>query len=360
MARKETNIYKRKDGRWEARYVKEIGLDGRKKYGSVYGRTYIEAQQKRLEILRSIRPYRATSNSSVLSDIMREWLQSVQHNIKPNTFQKYDSVIRNHVETHFLGKTNIRFLTEKSISDYANQKAESGLSVKTVNDILNDILIVISMALNYAEEVYHIPKVKVNFLKARAKEMRILDISEQKRLEAFLIKEINLYKFAILLALYTGVRIGELCALDWSDITDEIKISKTFYRIKRGNRTVLEIAEPKTPSSNRVIPVPGCIHDYIEQFRSYGSVLKNRNGNRVEPRLLQLTFEKYITECGLPKTIFHTLRHTFATRCVEAGFDIKSLSEILGHTDVKTTLNKYVHSSMEQKQKNMVLLNFVS
>ncbi len=352
MARKETNIYKRKDGRWEARYVKEIGLDGRKKYGSVYGRTYTEAQQKRLEISRNIRPYGATSYSFVLSDIMWEWLQSVRYNVKPNTLQKYDSVIRNHIETHSLGKIYLRFLTAKVISDYANQKVESGLSVKTVNDIL----IVIGLSLNYAEEVYHIPKIKVNYLKARAKEMRVLNISEQKRLEAFLVKEINLYKFAVLLALYTGVRIGELCALDWCDITDEIKISKTFYRIKCGNRTVLEIAEPKTLSSNRVIPVPECIRDYIEQFRGYGSVLKNRNGNRVEPRLLQLTFEKYIAECGLPKTNFHALRHTFATRCVEAGFDIKSLSEILGHTDVKTTLNKYVHSSIEQKQKNMSLL----
>ena len=177
------------------------------------------------------------------------------------------------------------------------------------------------------------------FLKERAKEIRVLDISEQKKLEAFLIGEMNLYKFAVLLALYTGVRIGELCALDWGDITDEIKISKTLYRIKQGNRTVLEIAEPKTPSSNRVIPVPECIRGYVEWFRDYGSVLKNRNGNRVEPRLMQMTFEKFVAECGLPKTNFHALRHTFATRCVEAGFDIKSLSEILGHSDVKTTLN---------------------
>ena len=94
MARKETNIYKRKDGRWEARYVKEIGLDGRKKYGSVYAGTYTEAQQKRLEIMRSIRPNGTSSNSFVLSDIMWEWLQSVRYNVKPNTLQKYDKVMR--------------------------------------------------------------------------------------------------------------------------------------------------------------------------------------------------------------------------------------------------------------------------
>ena len=106
MARKESNIYKRKDGRWEARYVKEIGLDGRKKYGSVYGGTYTEAQQKRLEIMRNVRPYVVSSNSSVLSDIMWEWIQSVRNSIKPNTLQKYDSIIRKHIETTVIGKTN--------------------------------------------------------------------------------------------------------------------------------------------------------------------------------------------------------------------------------------------------------------
>ena len=356
MARKETNIYKRKDGRWEARYVKEIGLDGKKRYGSVYGASYTEAQQKRLVIMQNTRLHGTASFSLILSDIMWEWLESVKNNIKPNTHQKYEGIIKNHIEPCSIGDINIRFLTSPSISAFADEKIAAGLYLKTVNDIL----IVIGLALSYAEEVYHIPRIKIYYLKARVKEMRVLDVSEQKALESFLVKDMNIYKFAVLLALYTGIRIGELCALDWSDITDEIRISKTLYRIKRGNKTVLEIAEPKTVSSNRIIPIPDCIKDYVEQFRSQGSVLKTRNGTRVEPRLLQLTFEKFVTECGLPKTNFHALRHTFATRCVEAGFDIKSLSEILGHTDVKTTLNKYVHSSMKQKQKNMALLNMVS
>ena len=355
MARKETKIYKRKDGRWEARYIKEIGLDGKKRYGSVYGASYTEAQQKRLIIIQNTELFETTAFSLVLSDIMWEWLQSVKNNIRPNTYQKYQGIIKNHIETSLIGKTNIRFLTSKLISAFADKKVAAGLSLKTVNDILTEI----GLALSYVEEVYHIPKIKIYFLKTRTKEMRVLDVSEQKTLESFLVKDMDLYKFAVLLALYTGIRIGELCALDWSDVTDEIRISKTLYRIKRGNKTVLEIADPKTLSSNRIIPIPDCIKNYVERFRSYGSLLKTRNGTRVEPRLLQLTFEKYVSECGLPKTNFHALRHTFATRCVEAGFDIKSLSEILGHTDVKTTLNKYVHSSMKQKQKNMALLNMV-
>ena len=126
-----------------------------------------------------------------------------------------------------------------------------------------------------------------------------------------------------------------------------------MHRIKDGDKTIIEITEPKTRASNRTIPLPPFLIELICDYRNKGPVLHNRNGKAVEPRLMQKHFENIIEECGLPKTNFHALRHTFATRCVEAGFDIKSLSEILGHTDVKTTLNKYVHSSYELKQKNM-------
>ncbi len=187
--------------------------------------------------------------------------------------------------------------------------------------------------------------------------MRVLSIDEQRILEKYLYSDINNYKMGILLALYTGMRVGELCALQWDDIKEStIIINKTVQRLKQNGKTVLEITEPKTRTSNRKIPVPDFLTPTLNQYRSSGAVLKNRKGKPVEPRLMQLTFEKYVNDCGLPKTNFHALRHTFATRCVEAGFDIKSLSEILGHTDVKTTLNKYVHSSLAQKQKNMDLL----
>ena len=158
MARKEASIYKRKDGRWEARYVKEIGVDGKKRYGSVYGKSYTEAQQRRFAIIQDTRMHGATSFSLILSDIMWEWLQSMKNNIKPNTYQKYDGIIKNHVEPCSIGKSNIRFLTSSSLSSFADKKIAAGLSAKTVNDIL----IVIGLALNYAEEVYHIPKIKIS------------------------------------------------------------------------------------------------------------------------------------------------------------------------------------------------------
>ena len=127
------------------------------------------------------------------------------------------------------------------------------LSAKTVNDII----IIIGLSLSYAEEVYGIKKPKLKRVKEPKKEMRVLSIQEQKQLEQYLYHDMNLYNFGVLLALYTGMRIGELCALQWSDILlDCIVISKTMHRIQNNDHTIIEITEPKTPSSVRTIPIP--------------------------------------------------------------------------------------------------------
>ena len=351
MSRKGTNIYKRKDGRWEARYVKSIEADGSKKYGYVYGSSYREARDKQLQLMQNIR-LPAKQTYITLSELMWEWLASITLTVKKSTYQKYESLIRNHITAEPIGKIQVRFLTGKSINDFAARKLEI-LSAKSVNDIL----VIVNSALSYAEEIYSIPKIKFRYIKEPAKEMRVLSAFEQQRLEAYLRRDMDIFKFGVLLALYTGIRVGELCALQWDDVKrNEIVISKTLHRIKGDEGTILEVTEPKTRTSKRVIPLPPFFIPTVEQFRSRGVVLKTQSIKVAEPRLMQHKFDKYIKECGLPKTNFHALRHTFATRCVEAGFDIKSLSEILGHTDVKTTLNKYVHSSFELKRRNMELL----
>ena len=354
MPKRGNNIYKRKDGRWEARYVKGIKADGKKQYGSVYGKTYAEAKDKQAKFIMDYSSSK-TSGKITLSDLSHEWLGNIVNSVKRTTYQKYRSIIKNHIDANMIGTLPIQFLSTKIYSNFTKAKLDSGtLSSKTVNDIL----IVIGLALSYAEEVYGIKKPKLQRVKEPQKEMRVLSIEEQKQLELYLYQDMSLYRFGVLLTLYTGLRIGELCALQWEDVqSDFIIINKTIHRIQDEGHTVIEISEPKTPSSIRKIPIPDFLQPIINSFRKQnGCVLINRNGNRVEPRLMQLSFQRMIEDCGIPKTNFHALRHTFATRCIEAGFDVKSLSEILGHADVKTTLNKYVHSSFELKQRNMKLL----
>ena len=350
MPRRGENIFKRKDGRWEARYVKEITVDGKKKYGSVYADNYKDVKAKQQQYL--LHPAKIVCNSMNLSvHVMTvEWLNSIKNQVKPNTYQKYESVCKNHVIDE-IGSMLVKMISNYTIINFTNRLKEKSLSAKSINDIL----IVLGLVFKYAEEEYEISTPRIRYIKEDKKDMRVLSVEEQLQLTTYLNSHVDIYKLGILIALYTGIRVGELCALQWEDITDEyIQINKTMTRIKSDNgKTEIKIGTPKSDSSKRLIPTPQSLLPLIKQFKSDGYILSTVKLDYTEPRLMQIKFEKMITEAGLDKTNFHALRHTFATRCVEAGVDVKTLSEILGHSDVKTTLNRYVHSSFELKQKSM-------
>lgn len=176
-------------------------------------------------------------------------------------------------------------------------------------------------------------------------------------------KDIDRYKLGIYICLYTGIRIGELCALQWKNIsfTDStLKVIHTMQRIQYENeysthKTHIIITEPKSSSAIRTIPLPEFLTEKLRPFVANPNafVLSGECTQHVEPRTMQNKFKAYLAEGGIEDANFHSLRHTFATRCVEIGFDIKTLSEILGHSSVKITLDKYVHSSLELKRSNM-------
>ena len=226
---------------------------------------------------------------------------------------------------------------------------------------VNDILMILRIAFDFAEEEYNITMPKISFLRETKKEARVLSNIEQQILIQFLVTDMDIYKFGVLFALYTGVRVGELCALQWEDITDDyVQINKTMQRLRIENgKTQIIIGEPKSNSSRRIIPIPKILLPYIDAFRQkQGYVLFTNQNHYAEPRIVQMRFQKMAKSCDIQNVNFHALRHTFATRCIEAGVDVKSLSEILGHSDVKTTLNRYVHSSFELKQISMEKLTF--
>lgn len=187
-------------------------------------------------------------------------------------------------------------------------------------------------------------------------------------LTRYLLENTDLYRFGVLICLYTGIRIGELCALQWEHFSLEerkLRICGTLQRLcdpdgDSGKRTRIVISSPKSAHSVRTIPLPGFLLPMISAF--YGQeqhYILSSTPKPVEPRVLQYHFKKYIASCKIADANFHALRHTFATRCVEAGFEIKSLSEILGHADVNITLNRYVHSSFTLQASNMEKLSLV-
>ena len=351
MAKRGVNIYKRKDGRWEARYVQSILLDGTKKYASVYARTYREAKERQMHCMQSVHLSTPNTPDMTLEALLWNWLNSVSNQVKPSTYLKYESMVRNHL-TAGIGQMPARAVTGGMIDQLADEKLHGHppLSPKSINDLL----VILGMAFSYAREEYGIPKPTIRRVKEHPRQMRVLSQQEQQVLEAYLLRDMDHYKLGVLLALYSGLRIGELCALQWEDIQDgNVFVSKSLHRIRKGDVTQVEISTTKTASSNRTIPLPSFLIAILEEKRTCGPVLRSYKGKAVEPRLMQYQFARHISDCQLEKTNFHALRHTFATRCIEAGFDIKTLSEILGHTDVKTTLNRYVHSSHEQKKRNM-------
>ncbi len=357
MPRKGENVYKRKDGRWEGRFLVSYTPDGRGKYHSVYAASYTEVKEK-LKIYKT-NTVKNPVKSSKLAKYCTDWLGMVRLNYKESTYCKYRNICENHVLPAFAG-FNINLISSELVENFLADKLKNQkLSSKTVNDILS----VLKQIFTYAEETGAGIICNFNHIHIRQQniEIRVLSYDEHKLFSEYLLEDMNVSKLGVYLSLYTGIRIGELCALKWSNVRlDEqiLKIEKTMQRIQTfesNEKTKIIIAEPKSLCSRREIPLPKFLCDILKDFKMNDNcfLLSGESEKYVEPRALSYTFKKYVKECGLKNVNFHTLRHTFATRCVESGFDIKTLSEILGHSSVKITLDRYVHSSMELKRKNM-------
>ena len=167
--------------------------------------------------------------------------------------------------------------------------------------------------------------------------------------------------------MYSGLRIGELCALTWEDVDFEngvVRVEKTLQRVpmrSENNKTSVVITSPKSKTSVREIPIPAFVMDILKRSRHSDNCYILSGTNRpVEPRTMQNRFKAVLKECGIRSANFHLLRHTYATVCIESGFDAKTVSELLGHSNVNITLNRYVHSSMEMKKKCVDGLNLVA
>ncbi len=362
MSKKGENIYKRKDGRWEGRYIKGYDLSGKARHGSCYGKTYREAREK----LNAAKAALLQGNLPTLCSRKRfsfycdEWLCLNRSRFKESTYEKYETALEKHIKPG-LGGCTVSVLSTALVGQFGQEMLDDGLSPKTVRDILT----IVHAVLEYTQtQEPSMRPIKIVYPKDNRKEMRVLSPEEQKRLTTYLLSDMDECKFGVLLALLTGLRVGEVCALKWGDISladRTLTVSSTMLRLKdydasAPQKTKIVLTDPKTGNSVRMIPLTDyavklCRRFWVDDPDAF--LLTGESGRYVEPRTLQYKLEKYTADCGLAGVHFHALRHTFATRCVEVGFEIKSLSEILGHTSPKFTLDRYVHSSMELKRANM-------
>ncbi len=369
MARRGENIHKRKDGRWEARII-EGYHDGKSKYRSIYGKTYTEVRMKREEALvkLSLKPAPSAKKLASFDFIASDWLHSVRSSIKESTYTRYHRTVHVYLMPK-LGTISLIKLSPNDINRISEElmqnggKRGQGLSAKTISDILS----VLKLILHYGtRQGYACPDTSnINSPKKKKPKVKTLCNNEIQRLEQLLWDSNDTISLGILFSLYTGVRIGELCGLRWEDInfnTGTVRISRTVERITDMNpsaklKTRVVVSTPKTENGLREIPLPKALITFLEMKKSSGQhYLITGTNKHSEPHTLYIRYKRYLKRHEFDSYTFHALRHTFATRCIEAGFDAKSLSEILGHSDVSTTLRCYVHTSMEQKRQLMELL----
>lgn len=293
-----------------------------------------------------------------INEIAEEWLSVNKLRLKPSTHQRYFSFWIKHIKKH-IGDSLVCNVNPNFLSTFSDKLIKSNLSAQSANAVL----IFLHSLIEYSHNQYNTPLPKFNYFRIEVKEMRVFSKNEQERLVMLMKRDIDIYKLGVLLALYTGVRIGELCALRWSDIEDKcIRVRSTIQRLqKTDGGTELIITEPKTRHSKRVIPLILPLNDLLLTFKSGQTkdsfIISTPQNPITEPRVMQYKFKKYMDTIGISGASFHTLRHTFATRSIEAGMDAKSLSELLGHSNVQITLNRYVHSSLDQKRKSIEMLN---
>lgn len=371
MSKRGENIRKRKDGRWEGRYIKSREANGKAIYVSVYGKTYTSVKEKLKEVNNNQSEF-LKGNKMTFGEALFLWLENNKIKQKIQTYSKYLQLINTQISPS-IGHIKLSRINYVIINQYVSEKSISGnLNTKEAlsPSYIQTICFIIESTIRFCVENNFCSPISGKIVRPTKvrKDIKILSFEEQRVLERILLTDINETKIGILLSLYAGLRVGEVCGLRWENIDLEngvIYINNSVERIKNINKengsskTVLILSDTKSDTSNRTIPISNILQKILLNNKQNNNrfVIEGKTYPYADPRTLQYAFKKCLKECELPEINYHALRHTFATRCVEAGVDIKSLSEILGHSNVSITLNTYVHSSLEQKKLQMEKLN---
>lgn len=304
-------------------------------------------------------------NKKILyKDWIYTWLLEKKDYIKESTYANYSNNIFNHIIPK-LGNYYLNELNHKVIQDFLLELSKNGrkdnnggLAEKTIKDITIIIKGSIKKGIN-EDKIKHI-ELTFNYPKDnKENKLYVLTKREQNKITNYVLENINSRNIGLLISLYSGIRIGELCALRWEDVDFKkncLTINKTIQRVyikdKDKNISKVIITTPKTKNANREIPIN---KDFLEILKKVKSDKKHYvltgNEKYIEPRTYRKYFNKVLDELKIKHFNFHSLRHTFATNCISLGVDYKTVSELLGHANVNITLNLYVHPRYSQKKK---------
>ena len=364
MPKRGENIYKRKDGRWEGRYIRGRSPSGRAEYGYVYAGSYRECRAKRQKCLDACREAPVAASSLTLNQAAERFLADKQDDLKRSTLARYTYVLKHYILPVF-GAVLLSQLTANQISEFLRRLQKNGLSGKSARDVG----VLLKSILRYSAKKLDCPSpgMTVELPAYRRKQIDIFYPDEIQRLAQKIMDKPTTAGIGVLLTLNTGLRLGELCALQYKDIdlrNGVIHITKTVQRIRSGDCTCLMVLPPKSDSARRTIPLPGdmaaLLKKIIQSHPNGENYLLTGKSAPMEPRTMQYQYRTLLKAAGIPYRNFHVLRHTYASRCVERGVDVKSLSEMLGHAEVRTTLQVYVHSSLEHKMRVIQSICFLA
>ncbi len=359
MSRKGENIYKRKDGRWEGRVLQADG-----KYRSFYARSYrdVRDKMKHASEKKNLTQKYESNIYMNAADLFENWLTTnLSNGLKPSTQESYYHCIQKYVIPYFRLSKN-KYLTKTTVENFVKSVNEniclSESYRKKIISIFKTVLCKISK--NIPEYTSVLESITLPSVKNQ-QEIPVFTMKEQRLIEYAAQRTNDKRIIGVILCFYTGIRIGELCALRWSDLDIDagtMSVSRTVSRIRDFNsnckKTQLFVGTPKSRTSIRKIPLPVFLLEILQQYRlevtQENFYILSNNSEPFDPRKYQRLYKKLLKKSGIKDRKFHAIRHTFATRALELGVDIKTLSEILGHSNVSITLNIYAHSLLEQKK----------
>ena len=357
MPRRGENIYKRKDGRWEGRQLKTDG-----KYQYFYGKSYREVKER-------IKSYQENGKNITkkeikalvtASSLFELWLDSeISKRVKPSTYESYYHCLKKYIIPFYISR-DYNQITENSVLEFVKFMHDDD----SISQSYRRILTVYKTALreilsNTSDSPIILNHVK--FPRTDQNEVQVFTMKEQCLIEKAVLSCPDKRTLGIVLCFYSGIRLGELCALKWSDFDFEngtLFISRTVSRTKNfsdeDNKTILLIGTPKSRTSSRKIPLPSFLIIILNEYYKIGGkdncYFMTGSEIPIDPRAFQKLYKKILNKAGVTDRKFHAIRHTFATRALELNVDIKTISDILGHSNVSITMNIYAHSLMEQKK----------
>ncbi len=289
-----------------------------------------------------------------LNQIINEYIENLKYQVKKRTYLHYQNLYEIYIEKYFdfeikkMKKTEVNATLSKFLEGHSNSLA------KTLKSLLN-------RSLNFAYENKMTRRqfaITLKISNNSEKKIECLTKIEQQKLEKFILNNKKQYSYGVLISLYTGLRLGELLALKWSDIDFKnriLKVTKSTSKIMQNHKQIEIVGLPKTNTSIREIPLTSGLIKILKELKTNTSeyVVSNKKGNCIDYRTYQYSFENLLKKLHIKHYGFHSLRHTFATRLLENNVDIKTISELLGHSSPTVTLNRYVHSNMDNKRKAM-------